>query len=170
MSLNLMITTSDVIAAAALFVAGLGTLYSRGARNEAARANAISQRESRRPLRLAVFQAMYQFSHYCSGYWTLYCMGEVKRSRELTSRIDTFKWEIELQGNLDMPEVEAKVQQLISSAWKMQRLVDRIAGKQTEPVDHAFATAEENVQGLVDWFSEESRNLKALFQPYLAAT
>lgn len=169
MPLELMFSNSDLIATAALLIAGVGALYARGARNAAARANEISLHESRRPLRLLVFQAMHQFSHYCATYWTLYCMGEVKRSRELTARIDTFKWEIEQHGHLDMPEVDAKVQQLISSAWKMQRLIDRIAGKQTESMDRAYASAEENVQGLVERFAKENSELKALFQPYLTA-
>lgn len=166
---DITVSITDLIAIAALLVAILSAIYTRGARDAANRANEISTRESRRPLRLQVFQAMHQFSHYCSTYWTLYHMGEVKRSRELTSRIGTFEWEIEQHGHLDMPDVEAKAKQFVLTAWKMQRLIDRIAGGQTEPHDRQYASAEENIEALVDWFAEENRELKTLFQRYLSA-
>ena len=161
-------SSSDLLAISALLIAGLAAFYARGARDVAAKANKINVHESRRPLRLAVFQAMFQFSHYCSTYWTLYHMGAVNKTRDLVTRIDTFKWEIEQHGHLDMPDVEAKVKELISTAWNMQRLVDRMLGGQNEPVDRKYATAEENVEGVIEWFANENRELKALFRPYLA--
>ena len=159
---------SDLLAIAALLIAGLAAFYARGARDVAAKANKIAVHESRRPLRLAVFQAMFQFSHYCSTYWTLYHMGAVNKARDLVARIDTFKWEIEQHGYLDMPDVAAKEKELISNAWNMQRLIDRMTGGQNEPIDRTYATAEENVEGLVEWFAKENRELKTLFHPYLA--
>lgn len=95
-------------------------------------------------------------------------MGAVNKARDLVARIDTFKWEIAQHGHLDMPDVEAKVKELISNAWNIQRLIDRIAGGQNGPVDHTYATAEENVEGVVEWFANENRELKTLFHPYLA--
>ena len=70
-----------------------------------------------------------------------------------------------------MPNLEEKekAKALVNGAWKLQRLVDRIAWGQNNPHDREYATAEENVEGLVDWFDKENRELKALFQPYLAA-
>ncbi|MCS3902017.1 hypothetical protein J2T55_000009 [Methylohalomonas lacus] len=169
MPLKMALSPTDFIALAALLVAVLSTIYSRGARNAAKRANEISTRESRRPLRLQVFQAMHHFSHYCSTYWTLYHMGEVRRSRKLAARIDTFKWEIEQHGHLEMPDVEDKAKQFVQNAWKMQRLVDRIDGEKNNSHDRQYSTAEENIEALVDWFAEENRELKSLFQPYLSA-
>lgn len=169
MPLDLDIKVSDVIAVIALLISILSAIYARGQRTAAERANLIAVRESRRPLRLQVFQSMHHFSKYCSTYWTLYHMGEVTRSRELTERIDTFKWEIEQHGHLDMPDVEEKAKAFVNGAWKLQRLIDRIAGGQNNPHDREYATAEENVEGLVDWFTKENRELKALFQPYLGA-
>jgi len=169
MPLELPLGSSDLIALGALLVAVLSAIYSRRAHVAADRANEISIRESRRPLRLQVFQAMHHFSHYCATYWTLYHMGEVRRSRELVARIDTFKWEIEQHGHLDMPDVEEKAHKFVQNAWKMQRLVDRIDGGQNNPHDRQYATAEENVEALVDWFGEENRELKNLFAPYLSA-
>ena len=169
MPLDLDIRLSDIIAAIALLISVLAAIYARGQRAAADRANLIAVRESRRPLRLQVFQSMHHFSKYCSSYWTLYHMGEVTRSRELTERIDTFKWEIEQQGHLDMPDVDEKAKAFVNGAWKLQRLVDRIAGGQNNPHDREYATAEENVEGLIDWFATENRELKTLFQPYLGA-
>lgn len=168
--LDLDIKISDVIAAIALLISVLSAIYARGQRTAAERANLIAVRESRRPLRLQVFQSMHHFSKYCSQYWTLYHMGEVNRSRELMERIDTFKWEIEQHGHLDMPDVEEKAKAFVNGAWKLQRLVDRIANGQNNPHDREYSTAEENVKGLVDWFAKENRELKTLFQPYLGAT
>lgn len=168
--LDLDIKISDVIAAIALLISVLSAIYARGQRTAAERANLIAVRESRRPLRLQVFQSMHHFSKYCSQYWTLYHMGEVNRSRELMERIDTFKWEIEQHGHLDMPDVEEKAKAFVNGAWKLQRLVDRIANGQNNPHDREYSTAEENVEELVDWFAKENRELKTLFQPYLGAT
>jgi hypothetical protein len=159
---------SDLLAIAALLVAGLAAFYARGARDAAAKANKITVHESRRPLRLPVFQAMFQFSHYCSTYWTLYHLHAVNKAEDLVGRIDTFKWEIAQHGHLDMPDVEIKVKELISNAWNMQRLIDRIAGGQDEPLNRTYATAEENIEALVEWFASENRELKTLFRPYLA--
>jgi hypothetical protein len=169
MPLDQDIKVSDVIAAVALLISVLSAIYARGQRTAAERANRIAVSESRRPLRLQVFQSMHHFSKYCSTYWTLYHMGEVNRGRELTERIETFKWEIDQHLHLEMPEVEEKATSFVNGAWKLQRLVDRIAGGEHNPYDREYATAEENVEGLVDWFAKENRELKTLFQPYLVA-
>ena len=95
-------------------------------------------------------------------------MGEVNRSGELTSRISTFECEIKQHGTLGMADVEAKANELVRGAWKMQRLVDRIAGGQTNPHDREYETAEDNIHELVDWFAKENGELQALFQPYLS--
>lgn len=169
MPIDMDIKVSDAIAAIALVISILSAIYARGQRTAAERANLIAVRESRRPLRLQVFQSMHHFSKYCSTYWTLYHMGEVNRSQELTEHINTFKWEIEQHGHLEMPDVDEKAKAFVNGASKLQRLVDRIAGGQNNPHDREYTTAEENVEGLVDWFARENRGLKALFQPYLGA-
>lgn len=163
------IKVSDLFSSIALLISIFSANYARGQRTAAEQANLITIRESRRPLRLQVFQSMHHFSKYCSTYWTRYHTGEVNRSRELLECIDTFKWEIEQHGHLDMPNIEEKAKTFINSAWKLQRLVDRIANGQNNAHDREYATAKENVEGLVDWFDKENRELKALFQPYLGA-
>jgi hypothetical protein len=169
MLLNWDIEVGDVIATLALLVAVFSVHYARGQRAAAERANLIAVRESRRPLRLQVFQSMHHFSQYCGQYWTLYNLKVVNRSRELVERIDTFKWEIEQQGQLDMPNVEELAIQFLKNAWKLQRLVDRIAGGQNNPYDRGYATAEENVLALTSWFGDQNRELKKLFERYLTA-
>jgi len=172
MPLEMKLSPSDFIALAAFLVAVLSAIYARGARNAAEHANVISTRESRRPLRLHVFQTMHRFSDYCTRYWTLYHMKEVTRSRQLTDAIATFKWEIEQQGHLDMPDVEEKAKEFVQNAWKMQRLLDRFDVKQKNPLDRQPPTAEaaeEEIEALVDWFAKENGELKGLFEPYLSA-
>ena len=163
------LSLTDGIAVAALLVAVISAIYSRGARIAAECANEIATRESLRPLRLQVFQAMHRFSHYCSTYSTLLHLGSVKGTRDLTDRIDSFKWEIEQHGHLGMPDVEERMGQFVNSAWKMQRLIDRMAGGQNNPHDPPYATAEDNLNALIEWFAKEDRELKTLFQPYLSA-
>ncbi len=117
-----------------------------------------------------MFQAMFQFSHYCCTYNTLLHIGNVKGTRDLTDHIDTFKWEIEKHGHLGMPDIEELVRQFVNSAWKMQRLIDRIIGGQNNPHDAPYATAEENLDALIEWFAKEKSELKLHFEPYLSAT
>lgn len=159
--------TSDLIALGAVLAALLSALYARHARDTARRANDITIHQNLRPLRLAVYQAMKQFSHYCSTYPTLLHVGAANGTRDLVAQIDSFKWEIDQHGPLAMPDVESRASDFEKRAWRLQRLLDRIAGGQNNPHDPGYATAEENVHGLVDWFANEHRDLRKLFQPYL---
>jgi len=59
---------------------------------------------------------MAQFAQYCSMYVSLHHIKAVNGTRDLVARIDTFKWEIEQQGPLGMPEVEAKVREFVNGA------------------------------------------------------
>lgn len=169
MSHDLAITVTDVIAIIAMLISILSAIYARGQRSAADLANRIAVCESRRPLRLQVFHSMHDFSKYCSSYWWRYRQNEVNRSQELMERIDTFKWEIEQHGQLDMPDIDEKAKAFVNGAWKLQRLIDRIAGGQNNPHDREYATAEENVEALIEWFAKENSELKACFQPYLRA-
>ena len=159
---------SDYIAVGAALMAFLAAYYARHSRDAARRANKIAVHESRRPLRLAVFQSMTLFAQYCWKYVTMVHMGSVKGSRDLVARLDTFKWEIEQHGELGMPEVNGKAQEFIRGAWQMQRLLDRIAGGQPESMDAAYASAEEQLDALVDWFGAQDRELKNVFRPFQA--
>lgn len=158
---------NDLITIAAVLAALLSALYARHARDAARQANDISVHQTLRPLRLAVYQSMKQFSHFCTTYRTLQHVGAVKGTRDLVEQLEIFKWEIDQHGPLAMPDVEDKASQFEKKAWQMQRLLDRIAGGQNNPHDPAYDSAEENLDGLVDWFATEHRQLRILFQPYL---
>ncbi len=107
------------------------------------------------------------FSRYCSKYVTLQRIKAVNGTKELVAYIEAFKWEVAQHGDLGMPDVEAKAQEFINGAWRMQRLLDRLAGGQNVPVEPVYSTAEDNLDALVDWFGEQGRALKDVFRPYL---
>jgi hypothetical protein len=161
---------SDLIAFAAVLAACLAALYARHARDAARKANELTTYWQQRPLRLAVFQSMAQFAQYCSTYATMHHMKAVNGTRDLVARIDTFKWEIEQHGPLAMPEVEAKVDEFVKGAWRMQKLLDRIAGGQNVSLDPVYSTAEDNLNAVGDWFAEQNRELKTLFRDHLVGT
>ena len=159
---------SDLIAYAAALVALLSALYARHTRDAARQANDIAFQNGLRPFRLEVYRSMQDFAHYCSTYRTLWHLGAVKGTRDLVGRIESFKWEIEHQGPLAMPSVEAKVTEFQKKAWQMQRLLDRLPAGQNNPEDRAYQSGEENMDGLVEWFANERKELNATFQPYLS--
>lgn len=110
---------------------------------------------------------MQDFAHFCSTYRTLWHLGAVKGTRDLVERIDSFKWEIEQEGPLAMPSVESKVTEFQNKAWQMQRLLDRLAVGQNNPEDQTYQSGEENMDGLVEWFANERKQLSSTFQSYL---
>ena len=160
--------TSDYIAGFAAVVALFSAYYTRDARDAARKANEIAAREGHRPLRLAVYQAMALFSRYCGKYFTMQCIGEVKGTGDLGVRIDTFKWEVGQHGHLDMPDVELRITEMINAAWRLKRLLDKLADGQNESLEAVYSTAEENRAAVTDWFGEQDRDLKDLFRPLLA--
>lgn len=163
-------TNSDYIALAAVVIAFLSAYYARQSRDASRKANEIALLGHLRPQRLAVFQAMSRFSLYCSKYVTLYHMQEVKGTRDLVSQIDSFKWEIEQFGDLKMPSIDEKSKDFIKSAWQIQRLLDRMIGGQLRPLDSKYESAEENLDGIVEWFASENTNLKKHFEGFLSGS
>jgi hypothetical protein len=163
------VQTSDWIAACAALIATVAAIYSKQARDAARHANQINLYNALRQDRLAVFMAVDQFCLYCSQYITMQAVGLAKGSRQLVERIDTFKDEVARRGPLGMPDVEALCEELNKRAWRIQRLVDRIAGGQQTPHDAGYATADENLEALVEWFAGERTHLHAMMSPYLNA-
>lgn len=158
---------SDLIAVAALLAALLSAWYARDSRDANRRANDISVHQTLRPLRLAAYQIMRQFSDYCVTYRTLQHVDAVRGTHNLVEQIENFKWEIAQLGYLGMPVVEEKSTQFVNKAWQMQRVLDRIAGGQNIDLDSARSSDEQNLDHLVDWFDAEHRQLSMLFLPYL---
>ena len=166
---------SDLIAVVSTLFALLAALYARHARDAARAANDIARKAneiavhgSLRPSRLEVYRSMTAFAHYCSTYRTLLHMRAVNGTRDLVEKIDSLKWEIEQQGPLHMSDVEAKASEFQRKAWQMQRLLDRLPAGQNNPEDRAYQSGEENMDGLVEWFANEGKELRATFQPYLS--
>ncbi len=169
---------SDLIAIASALIALLSAVYAWRTGNAAQEANEIARKaneiavhNSLRPARLEVYRSMMDFAQYCSTYWTEWThahLGPVKGTRNLVERIDSFKWEIEQQGPLHMPDVETKASEFQRKAWQIQRLLDRLAAGQNSPEDHAYQSGEENMSGVVEWFANERRELRATFQSYLS--
>jgi hypothetical protein len=162
--------TSDLIALAAIGVALLSALYARRAAGHAQRANEIAVQIALRPSRLALFTSIVEFLHFCSTYRTLQSIGQVKGSADLVTRLDRFKWEIAQHGPIEMPKVEDLIQETNNKAWQLQRLSDRLGGPDPKPLDSAFPTAEENLDGLMDWFALQEKGVPTLFEPYLKIT
>ena len=94
----------------------------------------------------------------------------VQGTNDLTNKIDTFIWEVEQQGPLDMPEVEDLVENARRKAWQLQRLLDRLTGPNARPLYKEFETAEDNLYAVIDWFAAKERELKDMFEPYLRIT
>jgi hypothetical protein len=160
---------SDYIAILATLIAFLSAHYTRQARDASRRANEIAIYAQRRPARLAAYQSMASFAHYCSQYFTFYCMKEVLGTRNLISRIDVFKAEINQQGIIDIPEVERKFELLINSAWQLQRLIDRLETEQIQSTEHKHGSTltRDQIYAIVDLFSGEEHSIKELFRKFL---
>lgn len=112
---------------------------------------------------------MDRFCEYCAGYITLIHIGAATGARDLVERIEAFKTEIRNHGPLGMEDVLAKCDDMQKRAWRMQRLIDRIAGGDQTPHDAGYETGNDNLDALVDWFATERRQLGTIFAPYLEA-
>lgn len=159
--------TSDLVSLAALLAAFLSVFYARHALVIARKANSLAVHWQQRPLRMEVFCSIWQFANYCSTYSTLINIKAVNGTRDLVARIDRLKWETLQHGPLDMPVVDELTKQMVSAAWNMQRLIDRIAGGHNEPMDAGFESAEAQLQSLIEWFASQRDGLQSTFQPYL---
>ena len=162
--------TSDVISLLAAALAALSALYARHAAAHARRANELTVQNALRPDRLAVFTALVEFLQYCSTYKTLQCVKAVTGTADLMTKLDIFKWEIAQRGPLNMPTVESVVREAITNAVQLQRLLDRSAAPDAMPINSAYASAEDNLDALLDWFAAKKREAPTLFEPYLKVT
>ena len=64
-----------------------------------------------------------------------------------------------LMGEKKIRQIEKKIEKILNNAWQLQKLIDRLAGSNPKQVDPAYNTAEDNVDGLVDWFATEKKEL-----------
>lgn len=159
---------SILVSLLACVIALLSAFYARKSREIAQEANNISVQQNLRPLRLAVYNSMKEYAHYCSTYRTLQRMKAVEGTRDLVERIERLKWEIDNYGHLNMPDIEKKALEFQNKGWQLQRILDRLAGHDDRPLDVQFETLEDNMHGITDWFAQEYKDLKGMFEKYLA--
>ena len=120
-----------------------------------------------RPARLKVRNEVKSFLHFCSTYWTMHCQGMVKGSNDLIRKLHSFEKSVDAEGPLSIPNLESRIKEIITNVWKMQRLVDRLAGPNPRPLDSTYDTAEDNVDALVEWFAQQEKEIDELLEPYL---
>ena len=163
-------TRADMIAMAALGVAGLSALYARRQADEARKSRLSAERDARRPQRLEIYREMEEYCRYCSTYYTVFLQGTVPGTRELTARIDRLKTAMEQGAIFDMPAVAEASKKLQNMGWKMQRHLDRI-GQQARVVASATEAAKgaTAVEELVESFEKQRKELRSVFAPYLHA-
>ena len=161
---------SDLIALLAVCFTALAALYARWAATQARKANEISIQAELKPKRLSAYASVKDFLHFCSTYKTMQSLKMVKGTRELVTKIDTFIWEVEQHGPLDMPEVENLIENAGKRAWQLQRLLDRLTGPDAKPIEKGFESAEDNVDAIIDWFAAQEKELKEMVEPYLRIT
>ena len=161
---------SNLIALLSACFAALAAIYARWSAKQARISNEITIKSELKPRRLSVFASIKEFLHFCSTYKTMQHLKMVQGTNDLTSRIDSFIWEVEQHGPLDMPEVEELVENARKKAWQLQRLLDRLTGPNAKPLNKEFETAEDNLDNVIDWFAAKEKELKNMFEPYLRLT
>ena len=148
-------------------IAVVAILRANEANRLAAEANRITKHYNLRPNRLSACNLVRDYSHYCTTYRTSFLQKMVSGTGELMDRRAAFILEFEKLGPLEMPNVESKVSELSNKAVQLQRALDRSRGGDPKPLDSKYATLEENIDAIVDWFAEEEKALPSLFNQYL---
>ncbi len=120
-----------------------------------------------RPQRLILYNKTKEFLHYCSTYETMQHANMVNGTRDLIAKLDSYKKAVDELGPLSMPDVENKIGEIIKNVWRLQRVLDRLPGPNPLPIQSEYDTAEENLDGLIDWFASSEKSLKGLFEPFL---
>lgn len=161
---------SDLIALLAVCFAALAALYARWAANQARKANEISIQAELKPRRISVYASVKDFLHFCSTYKTMQHLKMVQGTNDLMDKIDTFSWEVEQHGPLDMPEVENLIENARKKAWQLQRLLDRLTVPNAQPLDKRYETVEDNVYAIIEWYAAQEKELKEMVKPYLRIT
>jgi len=156
-----------LISLLACLIALVSAYYARKSRDIAVDANKISIHHDLKPARLAVYIRLRDFADYCCKYYTSLCIRSVKGTNELTSKIAELKWDIDNYGPLGMDDIERKAEEFQKKAWQLQRVLDRLDGDDNRPLDKGYEDIEDNLHALTDWFAQEKKDLKQLFEKYL---
>jgi hypothetical protein len=148
-------------------IAFVSACYARKSRDIAKKANRISIHHDLKPARLAVYNRLRDFADYCGKYYTLQHVKVVEGTNDLCNRIAELKWEIDSYGPLDMKDIEVKAEEFQKKAWQLQRVLDRLNGKDRSSLDKEYENIKDNLYGLIDWFAKERNDLKQLVEKYL---
>jgi len=70
-------------------------------------------------------------------------------------------------GPLSMSELDPLMADVVSHAWNFQRLLDRQGGPDPRPINPEYATLEDNLDGIVEWFVNVKKRIKSEIDPYL---
>ena len=153
-------TIALLISLLSCLIAVVSASYSRKSRE-------IAIHNDLKPTRLAVYNSLRDFVDYCCKYYTLQCVQAVRGTNDLCNRIAELKWKIDSYGPLDMEDVEVKAEEFQKKAWQLQRVLDRLKGKDRSSLNKKYENIEDNLYGLIDWFANERNGLKQLFEKYL---
>lgn len=164
------IESSDLIDLLAICFAALAAIYARWSAMQARISNEITIQLELKPRRVSVYTTVKDFLHFCSTYKTMQHLKMVQGTNALMDKIDTFIWEVEQHGPLDMPEIENFIENARKKAWQLQRLLDRLTAPNAQPLEKEFETAEDNLYDVIDWFAANEKGLKEMFEPYLRIT
>ena len=101
------------------------------------------------------------FLHFCSTYWAKYCHNMVQGTGELMDRREQFKNAIVAEGDLAIPELGDNISTISVNAVRLQRFID------SSRRDNANR---DDIENLIDWFSDQREKIAELFKPYLDIT
>ncbi len=148
-------------------IAVVAIVRARAANQLSEEANKVTRHYNLRPMRLDACNLLSEFAHYCTTYRTLFLQNMVTGTSELMDRRDNFRKEFAAFGPLGMSEVEAKAIEFSNKAVHLQRALDRSRSSNPKPLDSSFATLEDNIDAIADWFASEKAALTSLFNRYL---
>ena len=117
--------------------------------------------------RLEARNLLIKFADFCLKYRTLHPISSPDRTQALTSEITRLKDGIEMLGPLSIPSFVDIYSSMVTNAWNMQRLLDRQMGFDPKPIESRFETVEDNIDGIIDWFSQAKIDIKEIIDPYL---
>jgi hypothetical protein len=89
------------------------------------------------------------------------------RTQELVFEILQIKDTIEMLGPLSIVEFQQAYSSIITSAWQLQRLLDRQVGINPKAIDSQYESVEDNIYGIIGDLSRMRQNIKDIIDPYL---
>ena len=84
----------------------------------------------------------------------------VQGTGELMDRREQLKNAIKAEGDLAIPELGDNMSTISANAVKLQRFIDR----------YRRGDNRDDIENLIDWFSDQRKKIAELFKPYLDIT